>query len=165
MRKEIERKFLVCGDGWTTSVVASRLLRDGLITKFDRGKLRVRIDDRRALITLKGLRTGLTRLEFEYEIPRADADALLSTFCGGNVIEKERHLVVHDELTWEVDAYKGALQGLVTADIELRDESERITLPNWVGREVTFDPRYRKSALLRNFAVGGTSTATSNRRA
>jgi CYTH domain-containing protein len=158
MRNEIERKFLVRNDGWKAAVVATRVLREGLITQFEKGKLRVRIEDRKAWITLKGRRTGLTRLEFDYEIPCADADALLSIFCNGNIIEKKRHLVAHSGLTWEVDVYRGVLRGLVMADIELRDEDEHILLPDWLGREVTYDSRYRKTALMRNFA-GGASTS------
>ncbi len=148
MRHEIERKFLVSYDGWKAEVVEAHRFRDGLVLRTDGGKLRVRIEGARASIALKSPRQGLSRLEFEYEIPLADAEAMLQTFSRDNVIEKTRHLVPHAGLTWEVDVYEGVLSGLVLAEVEVLTEDQAIALPDWVGREVTMEPRYRKTALL-----------------
>jgi len=145
---EIERKFLVVNDTWKSAAIASRQLRDGLIARFDSGKVRVRLEQSKAWLTIKGPRTGYTRQEFEYQIPRADADGILRTLCSGPIIEKTRHIVPHHNLMWEVDVHEGVLQGLVLAEVELQYEGQELVLPSWIGREVTDDPRYRKSSLL-----------------
>jgi CYTH domain-containing protein len=145
---EIERKFLVSNDGWRSAAVASRRLRDGLIARFDSGKVRVRLEPSRAWLTVKGPKTGHSRQEFEYQIPYADADQMLRTLCSGPIIEKTRYVVPHHNVIWEVDVHEGALKGLVLAEVELEHEGQELALPSWIGREVTDDPRYRKAALL-----------------
>jgi len=145
---EIERKFLVANDSWKGAAIASRQLRDGLIARFDSGKVRVRLEQRKAWLTIKGPKTGHTRQELEYQIPCADADEMLRTLCSGPIIEKTRHIVPHHYLVWEVDVHEGVLHGLVLAEVELQYEGQELVLPSWIGREVTDDPRYRKSSLL-----------------
>ncbi|TGE02304.1 CYTH domain-containing protein [Methylobacterium nonmethylotrophicum] len=149
MRYEVERKFLVADAGWRAGAVSRRRLTDGLIGEFAGGKVRVRLDEERATLTVKGRREGLARPEFEYEIPRADAEAMLRLVCETWRIEKTRHCVPHDGMVWSVDEYGGALSGMVLAEIELEHEAQAVALPAWLGREVTADPRFRQSTLLR----------------
>ena len=88
------------------------------------------------------------RTEFEYAIPYADAEEILRTMCDGNVLDKVRHVVRYADLAWHVDVYEGILDGVVLAEIELRDADQKIDLPDWIGMEVTGDPRYRKVNML-----------------
>ena len=84
------------------------------------------------------------RPEFEYEIEIADAERMLSTICGGNTLEKQRFFVEDRGATWHVDVYGGILQGVVIAEIELTQETQKLILPPWIGKEVTDDPFYKK---------------------
>ncbi|WP_342153058.1 CYTH domain-containing protein [Methylorubrum sp. SB2] len=149
MRFEIERKFLVVHDGWKAGVIGRRRLTDGLVGQFENGKVRVRLDEERAFLTVKGERQGLGRPEFEYEIPREDGEAMLRLVCDTCLIEKTRHRVLHGGLVWEIDVYNGALDGMILAEIELEHEAQAYAAPDWLGREVTTDPRFRQSTLLR----------------
>ena len=148
MPVEIERKFLVRSDEWRKLATGSQRLRDGILARFGDGKVRVRIADDRAWLTVKGPRTGLRRLEFEYEIARPDAKEMLRTLGNGPVLEKTRYFVPYGEFTWEVDVHEGALEGLILTEIELEHEDQAFTVPAWVGREVTGDPRYKKANLF-----------------
>lgn len=148
MRLEIERKFLVAGDGWRAAATSIRQLKDGLVGHFARGKVRVRLDGERAWLTVKGARDGIARAEFEYEIPHADGAAMVDQVCTGNVIEKIRYCVPHDGLTWEVDVFQGSLAGMVLAEVELARADQTFSKPAWLGEEVTGDLRFRQSTLL-----------------
>ncbi|MBB3949989.1 CYTH domain-containing protein [Aureimonas jatrophae] len=148
MHLEIERKFLVAGEGWRERATGRRALRDGLVSQGSNGKVRVRLDGERAWLTVKGARSGISRTEFEYEIPVADAEHMLAHVCSGSVIEKTRFLVPHAGQAWEVDVFQGRLEGLVWAEVELQSETQTVTLPPWAGREVTGDPRFRHANLL-----------------
>jgi len=156
MALEIERKFLLVDDAWKPEVVSSVHMRDGLIASFGEGKVRVRLTESNAWLTIKGARKGISRLEFEYEIPRADAEELLRTFCQGFVLEKVRHTVPFGGLDWTIDTYLGPLAGVVFAEVELGHPDQHLQLPPWVGEEVTNDPRFRKITLLRQFVHGET---------
>jgi CYTH domain-containing protein len=144
MALEIERKFLVANDGWKNSVTRRVRIRDGLIANHKGHKARVRIADGVATIALKSRKRGLVRSEFEYVIPFSDAENMLHLMCEGNVLDKIRHFVSHAGDTWEVDVYEGLLDGVVLAEIELADADQRLTLPDWIGADVTADPTYRK---------------------
>lgn len=148
MPAEIERKFLVDSDDWKLGVIQIEHLRDGLIARFDGGKVRVRQAAQRAWITVKGPREGLARPEFEYEIPVADAEVMLRTLCQGPIVEKVRYCVPHADRIWAVDIHRGLLEGLTLVEVELDAEDERLDVPSWVGREVTGDPLYSKAALI-----------------
>jgi CYTH domain-containing protein len=152
MPVEIERKFLVLSDAWRETATGSQKLRDGILARFGDGKVRVRIADDQAWLTVKGPRRGLRRSEFEYEIACSEAEEMLHTLCDGPVLEKTRYFVPCGEFTWEVDVYEGALAGLILTEIELEHEDQAFTVPTWVGREVTHDPRYRKVNLLTLYA-------------
>lgn len=147
MKLEIERKFLVEDAVWEGADYSSVEIRQGY---FSRGKdysLRVRIQDAKALLTIKGKPDGITRKEFEYAIPLADAEEMLREFCCGRIIEKTRYFIPWKGFTWEVDQYYGANQGLITAEIELPDEQTGFDRPDWLGREVSLDPRYSNQSL------------------
>ena len=144
MSLEIERKFLVANDGWKNSVVRSVRIRDGLIANNNGQKVRVRIANGVATIAIKSRRRGPARTEFEYAIPYSDAEEMLRTMCAANVLDKVRHFVSYASNTWQIDVYEGLLEGVVLAEIELTDADQKLTLPDWIGAEVTADPRYRK---------------------
>ncbi len=146
MSREIERKFLVRGDTWKPGPPGV-LQRQGYLSTED-PTVRVRIEGIRATLGVKGAQHGLTRPEFEYEIPLADAEAMLK-LCGF-VVEKTRHVREFGGRRWEVDVFHGANEGLVIAEIELAREDESFALPLWAGAEVSRDPRYRVSSLARN---------------
>jgi len=146
---EIERKFLVRGDAWKAAATeATRIAQAYLRTDGD-ATVRVRVrEGRPATLTVKSQAAGLTRLEFEYEIPQADAEALFALRQGA-IVEKVRHQVPVDGLVWEVDVFEGAHAGLVIAEVELASPTQAITLPPWAGPEVTGDPAYYNNALAR----------------
>ena len=149
MKIEIERKFLIANDGWRSGVVAVEELQDGLVGEFDGGKLRVRLAEARATLTIKTPRIGIRRTEFEYEIARPDAEAMLLLLCDDRIIQKTRYHVVHCGFAWSVDVYKNDLSGIALAEIELEYEDQPFPMPDWVGREVSEDPRFRKRTIHR----------------
>jgi adenylate cyclase len=138
---EIERKFLVMGDAWRAQASAQTRFSQGYLSRDPSRTVRVRIAGEQAFLTIKGATHGATRAEFEYAVPLADAQALLS-LCDGPVVEKIRHLCPHEGMTWEVDEFLGANAGLVVAEIELQSESQPFAQPAWLGTEVTGDGRY-----------------------
>ena len=149
MAIEIERKFLVMGEGWRRLATKSTQIRQGYLSSNAKATVRVRSkDDQEALITLKGAVRGMTRAEYEYEIPISDARELL-VMAEPHVIEKVRHLVPFGGLVWEVDEFAGRHEGLVIAEVELESEGQAVELPEWIGREVTEDDRYYNASLSR----------------
>jgi adenylate cyclase len=146
MGREIERKFLVLSDAWKNEATSAQLLRQGYLAIDGGNNVRVRTDGGRAWLTIKGRGEGITRPEFEYEIPAADAAPLLA-LCHGRVVEKTRHLVTAGERMWEIDEFLAENSGLVVAEIELPEEGATFARPAWLGAEVTRDPRYLNSSL------------------
>lgn len=149
MGKEIERKFLVVGNSWRT-LAAGEHYRQGYLTTKRERTVRVRIVGPKGYLTIKGIRTGISRLEFEYEIPGEDANIMLDTLCERPLIEKIRYKLVCNGLHWEVDEFEEENKGLIIAEVELRHEKQQIELPEWIGREVSYDPRYSNSNLVKN---------------
>lgn len=149
MSVEIERKFLVRGIAWKT-LGQSTSIRQGYLSTHPDRVVRLRIEDAVATLTIKGRSVGATRGEWEYPIPVDDANALLQTLCERPLIEKTRTRVVHDGMLWEVDEFFGDNLGLVVAEIELDTEDQLFTKPDWIGAEVTHDPRYFNSSLLKH---------------
>ncbi len=147
MGTEIERKYLLRGDGWKAGAEGKRY-RQGYLSAAVERNVRIRIAGDRAFLTVKGRTRGITRLEFEYDVPLTDAERMLDELCLQPLIEKTRYLVVYAGLTWEIDEFAGANAGLVVAEVELDDEAQAIELPPWVGREVTDDPRYLNANLI-----------------
>ncbi len=141
---EIERKFLVKNDDWRTA--DSTLYCQGYLNRDQQRTVRVRVAGDLAMLTVKSLTTQASRAEFEYEVPLDDAREMLK-FCEQPLIEKNRHLIRFANMVWEVDEFHGVNDGLVVAEIELESESQAFELPDWVGKEVTDDPRYFNSSL------------------
>ncbi|MFC3109417.1 CYTH domain-containing protein [Undibacterium arcticum] len=153
MGVEIERKFLLRGDGWR-GLGQRVLLRQGYLSSDPARVVRVRIEGESAMLTIKGRNTGASRGEWEYPIPLADAQVFLDTLCQQPIIEKYRSRIAHAGMVWEVDEFLGANAGLVLAEIELTAEDQPFARPDWVGDEVTDDPRYYNANLIaRPFSV------------
>jgi adenylate cyclase len=146
MAKETERKFLVKDDSYKKPGKGEYLQQGFLSTDKER-VVRVRIKGDKAWLTIKGSSQGATRTEYEYEIPKEDAEYLMEHLCIKPTIEKHRYLVEHAGFTWEVDEFHGENEGLVLAEIELPGEDTPFDLPAWVGEEVTGDARYFNSNL------------------
>ncbi|MGH8443652.1 MAG: CYTH domain-containing protein [Solimonas sp.] len=141
MGLEIERKFLVVGDAWRDEVSRSLEMRQGYLTREGQASVRVRLEGEAAKLNIKAAVVGSARAEYEYDIPPADCRQLLETLCVGRV-EKVRHYIERDGLTWEVDEFSGDNAGLVVAEVELDRVDQAIVRPAWLGRELTDDRRY-----------------------
>ena len=148
MPREIERKFLVADASWRARAVRSTRLRDGLLANVDGRKVRVRCLEDRAFLTVKGPRVGISRDEFEYEIPLSDGLALLE-HCAGAILSKTRHAVPHEGFEWSVDVYEAPLEDVVLAEVELPSEDAVFARPGWLGREVTGRREFSKINMLR----------------
>lgn len=151
MSLEIERKFLVLNDTYKQQSFSHSHIQQGYITS-ERGRtVRIRIRDDRSYITIKGpsLDGGLSRYEFEQEIPLADARQLMK-LCEPGIIDKTRWLVRSGDHVVEVDEFFGENEGLVMAEVELRTTTETVVLPDFIGKEVTGDRRYYNSQLRRH---------------
>lgn len=152
MAMEIEKKFLVKGDFKAEAFRAVRITQGYLSTAPER-TVRVRIRGEKGFLTIKGKTnaSGAARFEWEKEIPVADAKALLELAEPG-IIDKTRYLVKDTDgtHTWEVDEFYGDNEGLTVAEIELGDEREPFDKPAWLGEEVTGDPKYFNSMLMKN---------------
>jgi adenylate cyclase len=148
MGVEIERKFLLAGDGWR-ALGKPVLLRQGYLSLEPARVVRVRVDGDKAYITIKGKGKGASRGEWEYPIPLADANELLE-LCKQPFIEKYRRKIEFEGNMWEVDEFLGANQGLVLAEIELDSEDQAFDKPDWIGEDVTHDKRYYNSNLVKH---------------
>lgn len=144
MALEIERKFLVRNGSWRGQCTHQHEIRDGLIATAVGRKVRVRISDQCATLTVKTKTEGLANNEFEYEIPLSDAEDLLAHHCLHGALAKTRHVVPYGRYVWHVDVYKGILAGVILAEVELPSETAELSLPPWIGREVTGNPNYKK---------------------
>ena len=149
MGVEIERKFLPAGDGWR-ALGEPVLLRQGYLSSNPERTVRVRVEGGQGTMTIKGKSVGATRGEWEYPIPLADANELLNRLCEQPIIEKYRRRIPFAGKVWEVDEFLGANHGLVVAEVELDAEGQQFDKPEWIGAEVTDDPRYFNSSLIRN---------------
>ncbi len=145
---EIERKFLVQDDRWRALGVPV-LFRQGYLAADRQRVVRVRLEGERAVLTIKGATHGLTRSEFNYPIPRADAEVMLETLAQKPLISKWRTVIEYAGHCWEVDEFLEDNAGLVVAEIELSREDEPFEKPDWIGEEVTGNPRYGNASLVR----------------
>lgn len=148
MAQEIERKFLVLNDSYKRESFSHSHIQQGYITS-ERGRtVRIRIRDEKAYITIKGpsVNGGLSRYEFEQEIPMDDAHQLMM-LCEPGIIDKIRWLVRSGDHTFEVDEFFGDNEGLVMAEVELQSEDDVVQIPDFIGDEVTGDRRYYNSQL------------------
>lgn len=149
MATEIERKFLVTPGAWTPRDAGTHF-KQGYLSSQKERVVRVRIEGTRAVLTIKGVTTGVSRAEFEYAIPIDDAAVLLDQLCEQPLIDKHRHVEAFGGHTWEIDVFHGDNEGLVVAEVELASADEPLALPPWVGAEVSGDPRYFNSNLLKH---------------
>ena len=147
MGQEIERKFLIKNDSWRGQD-AGKHYRQGYLSTVKERTVRVRTAGDKAFFTVKGITVGASRSEYEYEIPVTDANEMLDRLCQRPLIEKTRYRISHTGLVWEVDEFEGENRGLITAEVEVKDEHQSVTLPGWVGQEVTGDPRYFNANLV-----------------
>jgi adenylate cyclase len=147
MGLEIERKFLVDVARWRPAG-AGVPFRQGYLSTHPERVVRVRLEGDAGKLTIKGRTEGVSRVELEYDVPRADAEQLLA-LCERPLIEKVRHTEEHGGKTWEIDVFGGENEGLVVAELELGSEDEPFTRPPWVLEEVSHDPRYYNASLVK----------------
>jgi len=146
---EIERKFLLSADTWKEPAKGT-YYRQGYLNSQKERTVRVRTIGDTGFLTIKGISVGATRMEYEYEIPVEDARVLLSELCEKPLIEKNRYKIEFAGFIWEVDEFFGENEGLIVAEIELESEGQQFEKPEWVGKEVSDDPRYFNSSLIKN---------------
>lgn len=150
MGKEIERKYLIDSDKWNKiDKPAGSHFRQGYLVTDPNKTIRIRITDTTGILTIKGISQGASRLEYEYEIPLAEARELLDNFSVSELI-KIRYEIAYKGKTWEVDEFLGDNAGLFVAEIELETENEVVELPEWITTEVTEDQKYYNSNLTLN---------------
>jgi adenylate cyclase len=147
MAKEIERKFLVHPDR-LPALSDGITIQQGYLPLQGKTVVRARLKGNKAFLTLKGANNGISRSEFEYQIPVDDARQIITELCSGPCIEKTRYEIKIGKHLWEIDVFAGDNAGLIVAEVELNDEAEYVELPAWVAEEVTGQARYYNSNLL-----------------
>lgn len=148
MAIEIERKFLLANDNWRALVSHTSNYRQGYLSSQPTCSIRVRISDDCAWINIKSAVAGTHRHEYEYKIPVSDAEEIIANLCKKPIIEKQRHIVINDSNTWEIDEFSGINLGLCVAEIELSSIDQPFSTPEWLGVEVTHDLRYYNNNLI-----------------
>ncbi len=146
---EIERKFLLKNDHWRAGARGVEF-RQGYLSTTPERTVRVRLEGTLGKLTIKGKSSGISRAEYEYEIPAAEAGELLDSLCLRPLIEKTRYRVEHAGRVWEVDEFHGANAGLILAEVELETAEAVLELPEWIGQEVSDDPRYFNANLVQH---------------
>lgn len=149
MGTEIERKFLLKGDAWRAGA-SGTMYRQGYLNSIKERTVRIRTVGDKAFLTIKGITVGATRAEYEYPIPFDECNAMLDTLAEKPIIEKKRYKIKQGDLTWEVDEFFGDNAGLIVAEVELTSEDQKFDKPVWVGDEVSGDPRYFNSNLIKH---------------
>jgi adenylate cyclase len=142
MAIEIERKFRLANESWRDRIRSSSLLRQGYLANTARASVRVRLAGDEGWLSVKAMTPGVARAEYEASIPKTEANEMLGRLCEGALIEKWRHIVVHEGHEWEIDEFLGDNAGLLVAELELDSEDEQFASPPWLGDEVTHDERY-----------------------
>ncbi|WP_303848738.1 CYTH domain-containing protein [Apibacter mensalis] len=150
MGQEIERKYLITGE-FKSKAIKSLQIKQGYLSSIPERTVRVRIQDDQGFLTIKGSnkKNSIRRFEWEKEITKEEANELIQ-LCEIGIIDKIRYIVPFGDKIIEVDEFYGENEGLILAEIELDDENENIEKPNWLGKEVTDDPRYYNSMLMKN---------------
>ncbi len=146
MSIEIERRFLLKNDSWRTQAGTPQLLRQGYLKADKACSIRVRICDEQAWLTLKGFISEVSRSEFEYPIPLADAETILETLCPFR-LEKYRYVLTYQGTVFEIDEYLGDNAPLIVAELELPDEATPYPRPDWLGEEITAHGHYTNAYL------------------
>lgn len=148
MAQEIECKFIVLEEKWKeVEKPEPATIVQGFLSKSENLVVRVRLKNDRAYLTLKGKSVGISRSEFEYEIPVSEAEEMLALFTD-KVIRKKRYEIPVDGFIWEVDVFEGKLAGLILAEVELESENQIFTKPDWIGQDVSTDPNYYNAVLI-----------------
>ncbi len=150
MAKEIERKFLVTSAAWREHVVREVDFRQGYLANNDRASVRVRVAAGQAHLNIKSATLGIERLEYEYPLPESEAHELLDHLCERPLIEKTRYYVEDVGQSWEVDVFAAENAGLIVAELELDHPDQPFERPDWLGKEVSDDPRYYNVMLVRH---------------
>lgn len=145
--KEIERKFHIRDETWCDEIEKQKEIIQGYLFLEGKKNVRVRLTENKAFLTIKAPTATFARAEYEYEIPYPHASAMIETLAEGRVLKKTRYEVHYEGKLWEIDVYKGPLEGLSVAEIELTSEEESFALPPWLGEEITNDTRYLNAAL------------------
>lgn len=149
MGAEIERKFLLTGDAWRELGEGTHY-RQGYLNSVKERTVRVRTINDKGFLTIKGITVGASRVEYEYEIPKDECSAMLDDLAEKPIIEKSRYKIDFAGFTWEIDEFFGENEGLIVAEIELESEDQAFEKPEWVGEEVSGDPRYFNSNLIKH---------------
>jgi len=147
MGLEIERKFLVRNQAWRDLAQPGVAYAQGYLTRESGRTVRVRVAGNQGFLTLKSPTEGISRREYEYVIPVNEAWELLEFLCYQPLIEKTRYRIPLTSVVWEIDEFRGANQGLILAEVELDHPDQDLVLPDWIGLEVSGDPRYFNSYL------------------
>lgn len=145
---EIERKFLVDKQCWEqVDKNKGEKIVQGYLSKSPEKTIRIRTKGEKGYLTIKGKTEGISRLEYEYEIPKHEAEDLIKTFCSA-FIQKIRYEIIYEGLLWEIDEFQSPKSGLILAEVELKNEQENVKLPSWVMKEVSDDPAYFNANML-----------------
>ena len=150
MAQEIERKFLLRNDEWRRLADSGTRYVQGYLIGAKQASVRVRIEGDMARLNIKGATLGVSRMEFEYPIPIDDAEVLLEQLCEKPLIDKHRYRLPYADHEWEIDVFSGENEGLTVAEIELNSADEEFERPDWLGAEVSHDPRYYNVSLVKN---------------
>lgn len=146
MAEEIEKKYRVQNDEWR-ALAKGILYRQGYLADVGKSAVRVRVIENQGFLTIKEKRAGIKRLEYEYAIPLQEANEMLEQLCHQPIIEKYRYQIPLENVVWEVDEFLGANAGLIVAEVELESEEQRLSIPSWVGKEITEDQKYYNANL------------------
>jgi adenylate cyclase len=146
-RLEIERKFLVKNNAWRKGAKGV-LYQQGYLSTDPSRTVRIRLEGTVGKLTIKGKKVGLAGDEFEYDIPWNDSTYLLKKICKQPIIKKKRYKISYEGAIWEVDVFEGENKGLILAEVELDSASQKIRIPEWIGKEVTGDRRFRNANLV-----------------
>jgi len=150
MPTEIERKFLLKNSSWKKLADEGTQYSQGYIVGSKHASVRVRIQGKRAYLNIKSATIDIVRQEFEYEIPFDEATEILETLCEKPLIDKVRYLIKHENHVWEIDVFSGDNDGLIVAEIELKNKDEKFIKPDWLGEEVSDDKRYYNVCLVKH---------------
>ena len=150
MATEIERKFLIKDESWRAIADAGTPYRQGYLVGSKAASVRVRIEGEQARLNIKSATLDITRQEYEYPIPMPDAKAMLDDLCEKPLIEKTRYHLDYQGHEWEIDVFAGENDGLVVAEIELTSVDVDFPRPDWLGEEVSDDPRYYNVCLVKH---------------
>jgi adenylate cyclase len=148
MATEIERKFLITNDNWRKDAGEGIFMVQGYMGSNEKSSIRIRINGDSANLNIKSKTIGIQRSEYDYPVPLDEAKEIIDSLCDKPLIEKTRFYVMHDGHEWEIDVFGGENEGLIVAELELNSVDEEFTLPDWVGKDVSDDPRYYNICLV-----------------